>query len=526
MKKLCLPLFLSCLSLTFLSALPKVAVLDIIAQKGIDASVIVPVTESIMEEVVGTRAYMVLDRAYVAQILKEQEFNLSAMVNDTQATQAGQFLGADYVVTGKVQLLGDSYFLVAKMIEVRTGVIVAQSSEQGAGKLTALLDMAHAVGRKIVSGSPISPLTPGLSPPVGSAPATGPKRIKAGFVTLLGMNDSDQTIILGIKRIQAKHKDWLDTVVVDRVTAESAPSALDRLADADSCDIIFMCNWGFQDQCREAAARHPHVKFQNMGGDLDTERFPNMGVYGVNDISHSYVEGLVAGALSSSAKIAYLSESAAQGSWVYQMANYFALGVKAANPKATVFVHFLPENHWDVRGTQTSAAKSLIAKGCDFFGGVDGDEVMETLNASAVSGKRVRMYQKDLSYKRKPNVIVSGPIRDFLYLYEKPLLALKEGAWKSEAFYPAQASKFGGGEIAFNPAFLEELRSKKIKTPDMGVLGLLDLINKREQQIDDGDFEPFTGPVKDQKGKIRLPEGIRAEWSFFENMDWFVDNVK
>jgi len=41
-----------------------------------------------------------------------------------------------------------------------------------------------------------------------------------------------------------------------------------------------------------------------------------------------------------------------------------------------------------------------------------------------------------------------------------------------------------------------------------------------------GDFEPFTGPIKDQKGKIRLGEGIRPEWSFFENMDWLIDNVK
>jgi TolB-like protein len=134
-------------SLYSLFGLPKVAVLDIIAQKGIDSSVVVPVTESIMEEVVGTRAYVVLDRAYIEQVLKEQEFDVSVMVSDTQVAKAGQYVGADYVVTGKVQLLGSAYFLVAKMIEVRTGVIVSQSSTQGAGELTALLDMAHSIGK-------------------------------------------------------------------------------------------------------------------------------------------------------------------------------------------------------------------------------------------------------------------------------------------------------------------------------------------------------------------------------------------
>lgn len=243
-------------------------------------------------------------------------------------------------------------------------------------------------------------------------------------------------------------------------------------------------------------------------------------------MAHAVGRKIVAGALSSSAKIAYLSEPLSLGPWVFQIVNSFALGVKAANPKATVFVRFLPENHWELPDSHGSAARELIAKGCDFFGGMDSVEVMETLNASTISGKRVHMFQKDLSYKRSPNVIVSGPIRDFADLFEKPLLALKDGTWKAEEFYPPASSKFGGGEVAFNPAFLEEIRSKKIKTADLGVIGLLDLIDKRAQQLAQGDFEPFTGPIKDQKGKLRLADGIRAEWSFIESIDWLVDNVE
>jgi raffinose/stachyose/melibiose transport system substrate-binding protein len=144
-------------------SLPKVAVLDLSLQKGIDATVAAPVTESLMEEVVGARAYVVLDRAYIEQVLKEKEFQLSGMVSDTQVAQAGQYLGADYVVAGKIQLVGDTYFVVAKMIEVKTGVIVAQSSEQGEGKIAVLLNMAHAVGKKLVSSAPITALSPSSS---------------------------------------------------------------------------------------------------------------------------------------------------------------------------------------------------------------------------------------------------------------------------------------------------------------------------------------------------------------------------
>jgi len=158
MKKSIISSVLALAVMVSLQALPKVAVLDILAQKGIDLSAVVPITESIMEEVVATRAYIVLDRAYIEQVLKEQEFDLSTMSNDTQVATAGKYVGADYVVTGKVQLLGESFFLVAKMIEVRTGIIVAQASEQGEGKLVALLGMSHAIGKKLVKGGPITPL--------------------------------------------------------------------------------------------------------------------------------------------------------------------------------------------------------------------------------------------------------------------------------------------------------------------------------------------------------------------------------
>jgi raffinose/stachyose/melibiose transport system substrate-binding protein len=168
------------LSAAQLPALPKVAVLDLSLQKGIDAAVIVPVTESIMEEVVGARAYVVLDRAYIEQVLKEKEFQLSGLVSDSQVAQAGQYLGADYVVAGKIQMVGETYFVVAKMIEVKTGVIVAQSSEQGEGKAAVLITMAHTVGKKLVGGSPISALAPAQPGAAAQAASPSPQPSPAG----------------------------------------------------------------------------------------------------------------------------------------------------------------------------------------------------------------------------------------------------------------------------------------------------------------------------------------------------------
>ncbi len=125
---------------------PKVAVLDALVQKGIPASVIVPVTEKLMERLVVSGKYTVLDRSNVEQVLLEREFQVSGLVSDSEVTEAGKFLGADFVVVVKVQKVDTTFFLSAKMIDVETGVISSQSSAEGVGKLAVVIRLAEEAG--------------------------------------------------------------------------------------------------------------------------------------------------------------------------------------------------------------------------------------------------------------------------------------------------------------------------------------------------------------------------------------------
>ena len=38
-------------------------------------------------------------------------------------------------------------------------------------------------------------------------------------------------------------------------------------------------------------------------------------------------------------------------------------------------------------------------------------------------------------------------------------------------------------------------------------------------------FDPFTGPIKDQSGVVKIPAGVRADHDTLWNMNWFVENV-
>lgn len=135
-----------------LPALPKVAVLDAVVAEGISKSVVVPITDKIAEEIVKALRYSVLDRANIEQVLKEKEFQVSGMVPDSEIKQAGKYLGADYVVVVRVSLIENTYFISAKMIDVESGAVVAQVSDQQEGKATVLIAIAERVGKKLVGG--------------------------------------------------------------------------------------------------------------------------------------------------------------------------------------------------------------------------------------------------------------------------------------------------------------------------------------------------------------------------------------
>jgi TolB-like protein len=76
--------------------------------------------------IVEPKLYLV-DRADLDKLLKEQELNLSGMVNPAQATQVGKLTGAKIIVTGSVLQVGDKLIVVAKIIGTETSRVLGAS---------------------------------------------------------------------------------------------------------------------------------------------------------------------------------------------------------------------------------------------------------------------------------------------------------------------------------------------------------------------------------------------------------------
>jgi len=166
-------------------AKPQVAVLDTILAVGMDKTVAAPITDKIIEELVNSGKYTVIDRANVEQVLREKEFQLSSgVVKNEEVRQAGEYLGADLVIASNASRVGSTYVISAKMIDVVTGEIVAQASSEQKGTIDVVLDVARTVGRQISGQSVVVATKPAAEPPKMAAPAAATPAVGNAAATM------------------------------------------------------------------------------------------------------------------------------------------------------------------------------------------------------------------------------------------------------------------------------------------------------------------------------------------------------
>ncbi len=86
------------------------------------------------------QVFDVLERDKMAVILKEQDFTMTDNCNSAEcAVQVGQLLGMELMVAGDVGLLGSTYSVDLRLIDVSTGKIIQTETQDYEGKIDGLL---------------------------------------------------------------------------------------------------------------------------------------------------------------------------------------------------------------------------------------------------------------------------------------------------------------------------------------------------------------------------------------------------
>lgn len=113
---------------------------------GVSESEANALTNQLQNELVQTNRYIIIERTQVDELLIEQGLGLTGCVTNECVAEAGKLLGAQLMIAGSVDKLGQTYNVVARIVDVETGqVSISRNIIQGGeidGLLTRMRDLA------------------------------------------------------------------------------------------------------------------------------------------------------------------------------------------------------------------------------------------------------------------------------------------------------------------------------------------------------------------------------------------------
>jgi len=354
------------------------------------------------------------------------------------------------------------------------------------------------------------------------------KKLKAGFIYVGPVGDYGWSHAHDLGRKFAEEKfDWLETVIVESVAESDSARIIDRLIQEQKCDVVFTTSFGYMDDTVKAGTKYPDKLFMHCSG---FKRSANVGTYFGDLYQMYYLNGIMAGALTQTDKIGYVAAFPIPE--LVRHIDAYALGIKAANPKAKLNVRWIYA--WYGPDKAKEAAQSLIAEGCDALAFTeDTPAVIEVGQEVTEKGKQIYTFSHYSAMQPYgKDSVVSGQLMDWGGMYAKILEDIHTQKWNNEDIWwlaKEKAALLGGSATdLINPKFIPALKEAMIDTPEFGSISAYDLVMKRYEQMKQGVdvFEPFTGPIADNKGVIRIPAGAKASKEDLLSMMYYVDNVE
>lgn len=333
------------------------------------------------------------------------------------------------------------------------------------------------------------------------AGGAGADELKIGFVYVSPVGDAGWTFQhdQGRKEMEQALAGKVKTSFVESVPEGADAERVIRQFAADGYKLVFTTSFGYMNPTIKVAKQFPNVIFEHATGYKSAK---NVGTYVARFYEGRYLTGVVAGLMTKSNKIGYVAAFPIPE--VVRGIDAFTRGLRSVNPKATVSVVWT--SSWYDPGKEREAAETLIAQGADILTHhTDSTAVVQTAEDRGVYAIG---YHSDMS-KYGPKAHLTAATHLWGGYYTKIAQAVLDGTWKSENIWGGIAQ--GMIKLApFGPAVPAAVRQK---------------VTALEDQIRKGALHPFAGPVKDQSGKVMIPQGQTMSDEQLLSMDWYVEGV-
>ncbi|WP_088224768.1 BMP family ABC transporter substrate-binding protein [Desulfosporosinus sp. FKB] len=334
----------------------------------------------------------------------------------------------------------------------------------------------------------------------GSSQSAGQK-IKVAFVYVGPVGDFGYTYAQdqGRKYLESHMKN-VETTYVENIpeTADCERTFTDLAQKG--YNIIFGTSYGYMDYMKDVSKKFPNVVFEHCSGYKTTD---NLGTYFNRDYQARYLTGMVAGKYTKSNILGFLAPFGTPE--VIRNIDAFTLGAQSVNPKVQVKVVWT--NSWNDPATEKTAANSLIDAGADVLAmHVDSPSFAQTAQDRGVLAIG---HDSDMS-KFAPNSILVGDVSNWGPYFVQVVKDVMNKTWKSSQYFGGIKD---GGVIDITPF------SSKVDKDFQAT------VTAKRQDIIDGKFVPFTGPVYDQNGNLKVKDGDKATDEMLLSINWFVKGV-
>jgi len=215
-----------------------------------------------------------------------------------------------------------------------------------------------------------------------------------------------------------------------------------------------------------------------------------------------YLSGIAAGYKTRSNKIGYVAAFPIPE--IIRGINAFTLGIQSVNPDAAVEV--LWTNTWHNPVIEKQATIALLDKGCDI---IAQDQDSATPQIAAQERGAFAIGYNTSTAHIAPRAYLTAPLFHWDVFYVDDVTHILNGTWQSRAYWEG----FSNGTVSLDALTdnNDPRAAEAIETARAGIIA--------------GTFEPFTGPLTDQNGETRVPDGIKMTDAEIWNMHWFVKGV-
>ena len=335
-----------------------------------------------------------------------------------------------------------------------------------------------------------------------AAPTAAPLKIAFVYVSPIGEAGWTYQHEQGRLAMQKALGNRVTTRVVEAVAEGADSERVMRDLAAQGHQLIFATSFGYLEPALRVAAEFPGVKFEHAGG---YKTAPNLNTYNARYYETRFLAGVLAGKTSRSGVAGYVAGFPVPE--VVQGINAFTLGMRQVNPQAQVKVLWL--NTWFDPAREREAAQTLVNQGADVLTNHSGSPAVPQTAQANFKDKGVRAiaYQSDMR-KFAPDAQLAAVTHHWGGYYTQVASAVLAGTWKAQ---PAWGGMKDG---------LVQLSAVSADVP----APVQALVEARRQAIMAGRFRPFTAPLTDNEGRVRLAQGALDDASI-ATMNWFVQGV-